>query len=474
MKKYGIIAIVVVAIAAIGIAGWKLIYGRDDSMASSLPADVTMIGRIDLKSMVRDYGLDFSHYKLKDLLLLDEDEETGIKYQTAAYIFFSSEGKLGVIFALSDDDDFEKFLKGKGYTIEEQRGLKWTMINGYILGFNDNRAMCMGPMADDFNRNTIAACLKQKASESGKQSRLYSLLDKRDEPFTVATNLQTLENVVVDGLVQHFFPQISPESVNLSAGFTAHKDRLTLSFALDTDNKAVEKQMKKMSDGVKPIKGALVQTTPPNPLFHMEMGIDGEDLIEMMRENNQLRTALLGINMVFDLDMILKTIDGDMALTCLDYADGTPSVLLQVQVENDKFMKKVTDWNDAATRAMGLSFYSQDEQNGVCLFHGMPVYFGTQKKRLSISNTESLVKADGYADVKTKLESEVKGNLLYVTVSVDKARQLVDEMYPVDVDFLRIFDRLTLTVRDAGQMRIDLVAHEGVDILKELKQASGK
>ena len=473
MKKYGIIAIVVVAIAAIGIAGWKLIYGRDDSMASSLPADVTMIGRMDLKTMLVDYGLDLAD--LKELLASEGAEETGIKYQTAAY-FFASQGHFGAIVALSDDDDFEAFLTKQGCTIEEQRGLKWSVIDGNaLLAFNDDRAMLMGPAVgaeQDALRNTIAACMKQKASVSGKQSRLYKLLDKRDEPLALATNLQTVADAAP---LKVQTPQgVSPEDVNLMAGFTAHKDRLTLSFALDTDNKAVEKQMKKMSEGVKPIKGALVQTTPPNPLFHMEMGIDGEDLIEMMRENNQLRTALLGINMVFDLDMILKAIDGDVALTCLDYADGTPSVLLQAQVENDKFMKKVTDWNDAATRAMGLSFYSQDEQNGVCLFHGMPVYFGTQKKRLSISNTESLVKADGYADVKTKLESEVKGNLLYVTVSVDKARQLVDEMYPVDVDFLRIFDRLTLTVRDAGQMRIDLVAHEGVDILKELKQASGK
>ena len=97
MKKYGIIAVLVAAVAAAGVWGWSALTGRDDSMASSLPADVTLVGRVDLKTLVLDYGLDFAD--LKDLLFSDDkDEKTGVKLQTAAYIF-ASQGYFGGIVA---------------------------------------------------------------------------------------------------------------------------------------------------------------------------------------------------------------------------------------------------------------------------------------------------------------------------------------------------------------------------------------
>ena len=112
MKKYGIIAVLVAAVAAAGVWGWSALTGRDDSMASSLPADVTMVGRVDLKTLVLDYGLDFAD--LKDLLFsANKDEKTGIKFQTAAYVF-ASQGYFGGIVALEDDNDFEAFLKKQG------------------------------------------------------------------------------------------------------------------------------------------------------------------------------------------------------------------------------------------------------------------------------------------------------------------------------------------------------------------------
>lgn len=469
MKKYGIIAALVAVVVA-GIVGWRMLRGRDDSMASSLPADITMVGRVDVKTLVMDYGLDLGD--LKDLLFADK-KETGIKFQTAAYIF-ATQNYFGGILALSDNDDFEAMLQEQGIDTEEQRGMKWGVINDNMLfAIDDDRVMWMGPAVgseQDALRNTIYSCLKQSASESGKQSRIYKLLDQRKEPVALSTNMAALPEELRSKYLKYLPGDLPLGDLDVMAGFTAHKDRMSLSLGLSSENKSVNKQLDKFNDVLDKIDGDLVKTTPPNSLFHIEMGVDGEDLLKLLRENKILRTALLAVNMVIDFDKILKSIDGDVALTCLDFASDMPNLMFQAKLDSDNFMKDVSDWNDASTEAMGLSFYSQGKNNAVCIYGGLPVYFGTRDKRLTISNTEALVKAEAYADVQKKFASDMKGCRIYAMLNLSKLKPVLAVFSPAAVQYLDNFDRVTLRVTDVREIRLDLITRDGVDILKELSK----
>lgn len=465
MKKYGILAALLAVVVA-GIACWQLFKGRDDSMASSIPADATMVGRLDLKTLVMDYGLDLADLKQ----MLSEDRETGIKYQTAAYVF-ASKGQLGVIVALSDEDEFQALLEKQGGTIEEQRGMKWSVINGKVLvAFNDDRAMFMGPaMGSELEglRNTIYACMKQKASESGKQERLYKLLDKRKEPVAMVANMESLPADMLKSYTEYL--NIPFEQVDLTAGFTAKKERLTLRLGFQSDDAETDRLLDKFDDLLDEIDGDLTRTLPANALFSIVMGVDGEDLVEHLRENKVLRTALLAANMVLDLDMILKSIDGDVALSVFDKDNATPSVLFQAKLDNDKFMKKVGEWNDATSRSMGFSFYAQDNNQAVCMYKGKPVYFGTNDKRLLISDNETLVKATAHTDAKWNLTSEMKGKRIFATLDIAQLFPLVGKdgltrFFPM----LQLFERLNLSLSSAQDIQLELVAPEGSDLFKEL------
>ena len=174
------------------------------------------------------------------------------------------------------------------------------------------------------------------------------------------------------------------------------------------------------------------------------------------------------INMVIDFDKILKNIDGDVALTWLDSSLKTPNLLFQAQLDDDDFMKNVSDWNDASTRAMGLNFYSQNKHNAVCTFSGTPIYFGTHNKLLSISNIEGLVKAEAHHDALPKFSDEVKGNRLYATMFINQIRPLLGTISPGVDEYLDKFDRLTLRIPRSRDIRLELTTREGVDILKEL------
>ena len=468
MKKYGIIVALIAAIV-VGIGGWWLLRGSNDNAASSLPANVTMVGRVDFKSLALGYGLSWD--EVKELIASKNDkEDTGIDFSSNAYLF-ASQGYFGAIVPLGDADDFEAFLRREGETIETQRGLKWSVLNGnMLLAFSDDRAMFMGPALGaelDNLRNTLATCIRQKETESGKQSRLYKLATEREEPIGLATNFTTLPEVKLLREIPWLKVKLPLDALNLSAGVTLKKERFSLSAALDTEDKKTEKMLNRADDIFSKVNGDLLATTPANPLFHMMIGLDGEDLLTLLRENDAIRTALLMANALIDLDMIVKSIDGDVSLTLMGDSQH-PDLLFQAQLENDKFMRNVTSWNDDMTRMAGLQFYARDEHNAICrMKSGTDFYFSTADKRLRISNNEATATATAHNDVAWAIKDDARKNILYATLDLSSARSVG----PVSTSRLSTyFSRVTLSAPDLWHLDLNFDIAEGVDLLKEFKK----
>ncbi len=461
MKKYGIIATVIAIVAIAGFAGLKLLKS-DDSMASSLPADVTMVGRVDLKAMVKDYGMTLD--ELKALVFDKEQKETGIDYLATAYVFAAQE-RFGAILPLSSEEQFKAFLEENGLTITEQRGLKWSVVDGNILlVYNDNRAMAMGPAIgsdQDQLRNTLAECMTQKESNSGKKSRMYKLLDARKEAVAVAANAELLKS---------FYDNVNFDFLNacdLTAGLVLKKNKVGLSLAASTEDKNVQKYFDKCDDVFDHIEGDLLPTTPVNPLFHLAMNVDGEELLGLLRENPEVRTWLVGLNTILDMDMILKSIDGDVALTCPTFNFVETNILLQAELDDKDFMKNVADWNDEVSGKAGVFFYPKDKNNATCVFNGQTFYFGTEGDRLSISNSETLTRATSYSGNEWKAQAaDMKKCCLYACLEISNLSTLLKAV-PYGQS-LSAFERLTLSAPTTHELTLELVAPEGTDILKNL------
>lgn len=472
MKKYGILGAVAAVVVA-AVAGWFIFRGSNDSMASSLPKDVTMVARIDLKGLVLDYGLSLK--EAKELLFSKKDtKETGLDLFTPAYVF-SSKGYLGVIIAVSDADKLETYLKINENigNIEEQRGLKWCVLDGNVLmGFSDDRIMIVGPAVgyeQEELRNMVATCLEQKASESGKQSRLYKLMDKRSEPVSLALNSSLVPEDFLLREVPWLLKKMNLSAIDLVAGLTVKKEKIDMGVTLNTEDKNVEKIWENIDDVLQPIDGDLLESTPQNALIHLALGMDGEDMLELLREDQTVRTALLMINALFDFDMMLKNIDGDVSLAMFpptSVGDVAHDFLFQAELDDDKFMKNIMSWNDDVAHDVGVSFYAKDAHHGICkVGNDLELFFATPKgKRLAISNSEARVeKQEARSE---KWETGVKGNRIFFAINPKELNQ--SGFWGVDVPMLNLFDSFTVGMPRVSEMKIEMTFSEGVDLLKEL------
>ena len=467
MKKLGIF-LAIAAIAVAGVVGWKMWKGKGEIMASSLPQDITAVGRVDLKQVIMDYGVKFDDVKAA---LFSDNEDTGLDYVTPAYLF-SSEGMLGGIVGVNKEKDLIAFLESKGNNVEEQRGLKWSTIGGNILlAFNDNRAMFMGPAVGgdlDNLRNKIAQCINQGEDESGMKTELYERLMKREEPISLSTDGSMIPKDILPNWLAELLSGIDLHELGLSAGLKPHDNRFTLSLGTQTENATINKFQDRIDAIAKEVDASLLATAPSHSALHLEMALDGEKLLTYLRENKAIRTMLIMVNTLFDLDMIVKNIQGDISLTIPKLDGGADmDVLFQAQLKDDAFMQKVGGWNDVVARMAGLKFHDNGANRASVEYSGSNYFFASHNNRLTFSNNQNLAYAEARNDFRYDVSDEMKGNLLFCSLNLDELGLAKDMEIFAGKPITEYFQRVDFAIKNSRDFRLELVGKDGKDILRD-------
>ena len=320
--------------------------------------------------------------------------------------------------------------------------------------------MLMGPAVGsqlDALRGTIAECLKQEESNSGKQSPLFAMLDKRKEPLVLATSFEALP--------QQFQPEKLRKEFDMSklralAGLSITKSKVGLSLTLESDDKKTNNLFDSLDEAFQPINGSLLKTVPNKSMAHVLMGVKGEKLLDLLRSIPDIRTKLLLANTIFDADLILKSIEGDVALSYSnDFIMSQEKYLLQAQLKDDRFLNNVDSWNDELSEAAGLKFVTYDNKSGIIQHKDKaPKYYAVKDHVLRLSENKDLTNAEAHNDVAFAWEKELKDNRLYATI--DASKILLLKIYLGNLKYI------TLSMPEARQWNLELKAEDGKELIK--------
>lgn len=455
MKKYGIIAAVVLVLVA-AFVGWRMWSKSHDDMSTSLPKELMMVGKVDMKSFFLENGLKWS--EVRKMISLDR-EKIGLDLLTPAYVF-ASQGYLGAVVAIDDDDDFKDFLSDKGCDVKQLRGLHWSVVmDNFLVGFNSNRAILMGPAVGSEQEalyGVIAGLIEQNAAESGINSHLYELMQGRTESVALAANMGAFMQLpVLNQLEEKGGMYSTLQALDVTAGLSYLQDKVSLAMNVETEDKKTEKVLSALDEVFAPANASLLERDPDKTFFHMEAGLNGERLLELLRTNPEIRTTLLLANSIFDLDLILKSIKGDVSFTVPQISLGSPEVQFQAQLADDAFMQNISTWNDAVSRAAGVYFYPQRDDRYMAVFKGTPCYFSVAGKRLYLSNSDRLASPQSHHDVAYGLQDEMRQYRMYANVNVKSVAALL-AMVP-HAGFLSRIERVVLAMPSIRELKIELV-----------------
>lgn len=358
----GIIALLVVILAV-----W-LFWPKDQSShVRVIPADATALMEVDLEGFLQESEL--SEEKIKTWLPENMDVwNCGVDFEKRAYVFVDAVGINGCLLAVKDAAGLKEFLTRNGERlgmgpIEEQQGYSWSLLSGsFLMGFNDDVLMIMGPTmasAQAEMRQRMLGYLKQDKSESVQNSPLYKNVQEQKGILKAAVSLEMFpeyyrmfQNL---GLPEH----VDFSKMLMTLSMESQKGRIVFHTGVISEDPALAQKMKALDDLSGQIRGDFLTSVSPNTALWMGANLKGEKLMQLMSEIPSLRLYLMAMNHVMDVEQMIRSIDGDVALS------GTlgeePVVCVQAHMSDLSFMDEADYWISSAQHSGSYEFERLDE-----------------------------------------------------------------------------------------------------------------
>ncbi len=432
---------------------------KDCSVA--LPHDASLVAKIDLRSLLEQDGVELSDLSDSSFSV----EKLGLDLSQPAYAF-AYRSYFGAVIPMKDMQKLLDITFLMHSKVEQQRGLQWTVFGGsFLVCYDNEKAMVIGPATSaeqEELRGVLYNCMKQTAKEGG--SDLMERLWERSEPIALATSLEALPGRYLS-YVKGIMPEgVSGEDFIVSAGLTTKGNEMTMNVTLSAEGAKAKEFLATLEGAFRPMDATLFETAIEGAFLHLEAGIEGDKIIELLRKNPETRTKLLGLNMIVDLDMILKSIHGDVAFTLPRFGLFDTPKLLQANVRDDKFMQNVDSWNEGVTEQTGIRFTPAGGGNYCFTYDYDTYYFGVHHKRLFLTNDEQYVADD--RELPTVVLEDAKGCRIYVQLDISSMADAFS-FIPTG-NSLRGVQGLTMKCKHINDWTITLRAAEGVDILKTI------
>ena len=401
MKKF-IIALVVLLLAG-AVALWY--FHRDNDKARDvLPADATAAMMVEPAELVSELGLD-----LKDIFNMVSvfgDAEGTIDFTKPVYGFTTEEGVSGFSLNVDDAEKLLKLINTFGFVSEEKDGYRWIANKNYIGCLDNDKMLVLNalmPQQDEL-RDEIVKLMTQSRQD-------VPALEKAQESKGVVRASTALSNIPKQ------YAASLPDGTDLSKAF--------FNCALRLDKKAISYSAKlegidNLSIPLAPIKGELFSKGSEEPFAWVCVNMKGEQLLPYLRKVDQLRTALLGLNMCVDLDMMIKAIDGDVMLAMPKLDLTCPNIILTATLNSTDFLKNADDWKQVSKRGKNDFVMSQD---------GLDVFFGVRDNKLYISNSEELANDACQKNGTFGFQPSAKGKYLSASINAGQIIQAASKSF---------------------------------------------
>lgn len=335
----------------------------NNSYVNAIPGDATALMQLNTPKA-------FLNYK-------------GVDVSSDVYLFEDAEGNVGACLRVSDDDALTDYLntlakKGTCEKVFERRGFHFSLLsNGFLAGYSDESLVILGPIVETAKAETVnkmAKMLKQDEDDGIQSSRIYEALDTLDGPVKIVARVDALPQQFVTPFMLGAPKQADASQVYLSAKMTSSKGLLRMEGHTFSFNKDIDQALQASASIYRPIKGAYTQSMPAEAMLGMFLNVDGERFINVMRDNKGLQAMLAGINRALDMDNIIKSVNGDMAIVIPEWSEDKIDLSMAAKLKHAHWLNDVSYWKTSTPSGSTITDWQKD---AYCYTDGKTTfYFG--------------------------------------------------------------------------------------------------
>ena len=369
-----------------------------------------------------------SQQLLKSLLHFKNIDKTGIDFSANVYFFEDARYNIGLCAKVSDDDKLADMLQQAGCRVEKRRGFRFALLQGnWIVGFSDVSVLLMGPVipaAIDEMKGQMVQYLKQSEDESIKGTPLMERLQTIDAPMAMVCQASALPEQFITPFTIGAPRDASPSDIMIAASMEVSHGRLLISGQTFSFKKQIDEALQKAQQTYRPIKGDYVKTMSTSDGMGLFMNIDGKNFHKLIRQNRGVSTMLMGINTAIDMDNIIKSIDGDMALIASGLGNDKLQMMMGAKLGNSNWLKDVAYWKQSVPKGGRIGDWGKN-----CFYYTgnqTAYYFGVTNdmQYMSGGSKDEALRSirPSQNPINTELQQLIIGNKLVMLINFEALR----------------------------------------------------
>ena len=362
---------------------------------NAIPKKSTALISVDMQQMASGKSDEDKAGMLKSLLHVEDASKCGIDISEKIFLFESADGNLGLCAKVSDEGDVEDWLASLAKQhiateVKERKGFHFSVLkNSWLVGFSDQALLVMGPVVAD--------------AQAQLQQQMVKYLKA---PFTLGTPKDT-----------------DPSQVVIAAEMDVKDGILQVKGETFSFNKEIDEALKKAAQTYRPIKGSYVKSMPADALAGIFMNVKGEQFLPMMQSNRSLQTLLMGINQAIDMDNIIRSVDGDMAIVMPSLTDNNMQMTMAAKLSHAKWLGDVDYWKTSCPAGAKIANWGKNAYfytDGKTSF-----YFGVTDDKQFFSGSDQLmaqyaVKPSNHP-IDAKIQKLIVGQKLAMVINLAKS-----------------------------------------------------
>ena len=398
----------------------------------AIPAKSTALISIDLPKMAGDDAVEDKASVLKAMLHVDDVSDCGIDLESKLYLFESADGNLGLCAKVADDDRIGDWIDGLvkqrlATPVTERKGFHFSVLkNSWLIGFSDEALLVMGPVVADAQSELQRQMVKYLSADEDNSvvsSKLFEKLEGISTPMAMVSLAQALPEKFVAPFTLGAPKGADASQVVIAAEMTVNRGLLHINGETLSFNDEINQALKAARDNYRPIKGCYLKSMPADAQAAIFMNVDGTKFLPMMQNNQGIQQLLMGVNAAIDMDNIIRSVDGDMAIVIPSFSDNALKMSMSAQLKQSKWLQDVDYWKKSCPQGGKIgdwgknSYYYTDGKTSF--------YFGVSDDMQFFSGSDELtaeysIKPSNHP-ISKDIQSLVEGQKLAMVVNLAKS-----------------------------------------------------
>ena len=382
----------------------------DNDYLNAIPSKSTALISVDMQTTDGDG-------KGVDMLHVENVSDCGIDVAEKLYLFETVDGNLGLCAKVADEDNISNWLNQLSQKhicteLTERKGFHFVVLkDSWLVGFSPKALLVMGPVVADARadlQRQMVRFLNADEDAGVKSSRLFAKLDSIDSPIAMVAQVQALPEKFV---------------APFTLGAPKDADASQISGKTFSFNRSINQALQQSQTVYRPIKGDYVKSMPNDALAGIFMNVEGTRFLPLVQSNQGLQTLLMGINAAIDMDNIIRSVDGDMAIVMPSLGTDNMQMTMAARLSHAKWLSDIDYWKQSCPKGSTIGNW---KKNAYCYSSGKTsFYFGVSDDKQFFSGNDQLSAEYSILPsnhpIDQHIQQMIKGQKMVMVVNLGKA-----------------------------------------------------